>query len=706
MNMAAGGTISWMQPLRRPLVAVTVPIVAATIAVAGAGLAAWARAGGTGGILGAVSLPATIALIAVAGSVIALARPDNRVGWIMLAAATAWGIGEGMFDLAVRGIVTAPGTVPGAGWLAVTGASIRAVGWAAAAVGVPVFFPDGRLPGPRWRWLGWTLAGTLATAFAGTVLDPHAENFELQDAGWRSPLHLPGAVGSLANLISTLGLPLLAVTVVGSVAGMVFRWRRGGTALRRQLLTFAAAAALPVIVIPTAFGVGWPTWVFAAATLPLPIATATAILTGGMFDLATVTNRSLVWGTLAASIVAIYALIILGVGAMLDATGARWLPWLGTAVVAVSFAPIRNALSHAADQVTYGRWREPYRVLADLSPRIAAASAPDRLLEDVVTELQNTLGLREVALRDATGTIVAGTLGTGPAVVPLQAYGVRAGDLLYTEPATPLRPVDLGVLNDLAAQLALLLHARGLTEDVRHAREHLVLAREEERRRLRRDLHDGLGSALAGLMLKAENARALVPSQPQAAIEGLTTLRDDIKDAVADVRRLVEGLRPPAVDDLGLGAAVHQAVSGLALSAGLRADIDVADPLLDAPAAVEVAVYRIICEAVTNVVRHASATSCRVAIVASDGTLVAEIRDDGDGFRTPDAGTAHNGQASGHGLTSMRERAEELGGSLEIRSDGGATTVTATLPLPAVSAQARALASPLQAPHGRAGGAG
>jgi signal transduction histidine kinase len=686
----ASGTISDMQPLRRPAVAVTAPVVAATVAMAGAVLAAWARAGGTGGRLAAVALPATIVLIAAAGCVLALARPDNRVGWIMVAAAAAWGVGEGLFDLAVRGIVTAPGTVPGANWLAIGGSAVRAVGWGAAAVAVPAFFPDGHLPGPRWRWLGWTLAGSLVATFLGVALDPHAENFELQAAGWHSPLHLPGAAGSLASLLGALSLPLTAATVAGSVTGMVSRWRRGRAALRRQLLTFAIAAALPVIVIPTAFGSGWPTWLFAASTLPLPIATAVAILTGGVFDLATVANRSLVWGALAATIVAIYALIILGVGAMLDATGARWLPWLGTAVVAVSFAPLRTALTQAADRVTYGRWREPYAVLAGLSPRIAAAGTPDLLLADVVTELHHTLGLRKAALRDATGAVVAGSPGNGQSrtVVPLTAYGQRAGDLLYTEPATPLRAADRRVLTDLASQLALLLHARGLTEDVRRARERLVLAREEERRRLRRDLHDGLGPALAGLMLKVENAGALVPAEPGEAVENLHAIRDDIKAAVADVRRLVEGLRPPAVDDLGLGGAVRQAVLGLATAAGIAAEVDVADPLPDVPAAVEVALYRIVSEAVTNVARHSGATACRAAILVRDRTIVAEVSDNGSGFSAPD------GRPGGHGLISMRDRAEELGGSLAIRSGGSGTTITATLPLPGIGAPASVLLVP------------
>src|SRR6185369_10139358 len=154
---------------------------------------------------------------------------------------------------------------------------------------------------------------------------------------------------------------------------------------------------------------GWPPWIFALAIAPLPIAVAVAILSGGVFDLATVANRSLVWSTLSAAIVGIYALVIAGTGSMLRHDGARWLPWLGAGVVAVSFAPLREALQGAANRVTYGRWRQPYEVLAGLSPRIGAAADTDRILADVVAELHTTLGLAGAALRDPAGRIVAGT---------------------------------------------------------------------------------------------------------------------------------------------------------------------------------------------------------------------------------------------------------------------------------------------------------
>ena len=682
MNYQVSGTMSDMQPLSRPLAAATIPIAAAALGVAGAVLAAWARAGGTGGLGSAVSLAVTITLVAAAGCVLALARPDNRVGWVMVSAGAAWGAGEGLFDAGMRGVLTAPGTVPAASALVVAGAPVRAVGWLAAALAVTALFPDGRLPGPRWRWLGWTIAGALATSFAGTLLDAHVQNFELQAAGWHNPLALTPFTGALGGALGGLSLPLMAAAIIGSVAGLISRWRRGDARLRHQLLTFAAAAALPLIVIPTAFGSGWPAWVFAACVLPLPIAVAAAILTGGVFDLATVANRSLVWGTLSVCIVGIYALIIVGAGALLGGTGARWLPWLGTAVVAVSFAPLRRVLQETANRITYGRWREPYQVLAGLSPRIAAAADTGGLLAEVVAELRDSLGLTGAALRDASGVIVAGSPEPACTVMPLLAYGRLAGDLLYCEPATPLRPADRRVLDDLAAQLALLMHARALTEDLRRARERLVLAREEERRRLRRDLHDGLGPALAGIMLKADNARALVVGEPEAAARDLVVLRDDIRTAIDDVRRVVEGLRPPAIDDLGLGPAVREMISRLGSKAGTCFSVVVPEPLPAVPAAVEVAVYRIVSEAVTNVVRHARAAACRVTISVEDQAMVAVVSDDGTGIPPGASGPCSR---PGHGLVTMRERAEELGGELRIGSDGGGTSVIARLPLAAGS---------------------
>jgi signal transduction histidine kinase len=643
---------------------VTTVAVLLTCAGAVAGLVARSPAGA-----GQIALAVAELVFAFAGAVITLARPDNRVGWVLLAAATAWGVGDGLYEWAYRGIVVAPGSVPGASGLALAGFPLRGLGWLLIALAVPALFPDGRLPGPRWRWLGWAIGVAVVANTIGGALSPDVESTDLHAAGWHNPLPLPSVVGRLGDVVAALTLPLLAVCFGAVVVAVVVRSRRGTPAMRRQLLLFAAAVALPVVVIPPAFATGSPSWVFVASVLPIPVAAAVAIFTGGLFDLTTVANRSLVWAALTVAVVGIYAVIVGGTGELLRGAHSTVVPWLAVAAVAVSFAPLRGGLQSAVNRLTYGRWREPYEVLAALGQRIDAAVDTDRLAGDVVAELHGSLGLRDVALLDPAGTVVAGA-SPGPTTLALTAYGRTVGKLCFTEPTTALRPADRRLLDDLAGQLSSLLHARALTDDLQRARERLVRAREEERRRLRRDLHDGLGPALAGMMLKVDTALARIEPDPKVAEQDLIVLRQDIQSTVGDIRRLVEGLRPPAIDELGLAAALSQAVNRLLVGAGLRAELAV-QSLAALPAAVEVAAYRIVTEAVTNVVRHSDAHCCEVVVSEVDGSVVVRVTDDGRGLA---------GGSRGNGLDTMRERAEELGGTLSIM-DGHGVTVTAVLPL-------------------------
>jgi signal transduction histidine kinase len=213
-----------------------------------------------------------------------------------------------------------------------------------------------------------------------------------------------------------------------------------------------------------------------------------------------------------------------------------------------------------------------------------------------------------------------------------------------------------------------------LTADLQHSRERLVTAREEERRRIRRDLHDGLGPALASLTLKLDAARNLLARDPATAEALLLELKTQTQTAIADIRRLVYGLRPPALDELGLVSAIREHAARNVSADSLRVSVEAPESLPPLPAAVEVAAYRIALEALTNVARHAQAKNCTVALTIKED-LRLEISDDGVGLPP--------GHRLGVGLTSMRERAEELGGTciIERRAASG-TRVSATLPLP------------------------
>jgi signal transduction histidine kinase len=215
-------------------------------------------------------------------------------------------------------------------------------------------------------------------------------------------------------------------------------------------------------------------------------------------------------------------------------------------------------------------------------------------------------------------------------------------------------------------------YALQLAVDLQQSREQLVALREEERRRLRRDLHDGLGPALSSVLLKVSAARRLL--EPRSQIDSiLLEARGDIQTTIEDVRRLVYDLRPPTLDELGLTGAIRESVVGFEHD-GLLVTVRAPEHLPPLPAAVEVAAYRIIQEALTNVVRHAAAQTCTVELAIHDG-LDVDVTDDGVGL----PGRWHLGV----GLTSMRERARELGGTcVTERAPGGGTRVRAHLPLP------------------------
>ena len=623
---------------------------------------------------------AVVGLFDVTGAVVVAARPRHPIGWLLLWGGAAWAVGNAAIDAGRYGL-SHPGTIHAISALLLVGGVIRDLGWFTLILGLPIFFPTGRIASARWRRLPLLLVVVDVAAAANTLLAPDAD---LRLASWHNPLAPSGVLRILEPVTFFLSIPLALVVMVLALLQLRERWREGGPLERQQIRLVAIAAGLPILAAPLAFVPGIPVDPFSILVLPLPVSIGFAVLARRLYDLRTAANRTAVWTLLSAVVAGIYALVVTAVGGVLDLGTAAWLPAVAVGVVAVSFAPLRDVLQRGVDRVLFGRWQEPYEVLARLGQRLEATADVDRVLQESTTELA-ALGLRRVRIENAHGQVLAaatddpGPVGKEPDAaepdeIALLVYGERVGTLRFEHPVTPLRPADRRLLEDLAVHLGGVLHDHRLTQDLQRALERVVLAREEERRRLRRDLHDGLGPALAGHLLRLDVIGRELDRDSRAA-ELVRALREELRATVLDVRRVVEGLRPPALDELGLPAAVEQAVQRLTGGAGLRVDVHVA-PLPALPAAAEVAAFRIVTEAVTNVVRHAQASWCRVTLETCPGVLRLVVEDDGVGIGSP--------RSTGNGMHTMRERAEEMRGELSVTSGEG-TRVTAELPVSTVT---------------------
>jgi signal transduction histidine kinase len=280
---------------------------------------------------------------------------------------------------------------------------------------------------------------------------------------------------------------------------------------------------------------------------------------------------------------------------------------------------------------------------------------------------------------------------------PLVHRGQRIGDLAIAVPAgRTLSTADHTLLEDLARHAAVTVRAAQLAAELAASRSRIVTAREEERRRLRRDLHDGLGPSLAAVLLKLQAAQ----SHPDEATRGalIAEIRAETRAAIAEVRRVVDDLRPPAIDEVGLVGAIRQRAAALSSSSLVYRVVGPEDmpPL---PAAVEVAAFRVASEAMTNVLKHATASRCNVEVELSGGadgtqdgarTLGLTVADDGRGTSAVHGANGRvDGGAGGVGWTSMVERAAEIGGRCTIarRAEGG-LVVRAVLPLHDVRSEA------------------
>jgi len=619
---------------------------------------------------------------ALVGGVVSSRRPVNPVGWFLLISAACFAVVVFAEQYAKYGLLTEPGSLPLARAMAWPPHWLWAPGAVLMLVFLPLYFPDGRLVSPRWRWV--VRFAALFSVFAA-ILSAFQPG-DVQGTGLSNPMGVE-ALGVLPWVIDAAVLPLWLGLLFVSAASLAVRFKRSGSEQRQQIKWLAfAASAIPVWfsvsplvqeTVPVLFEIG-ETLAFAG----VPVAVGIAVLKYRLYDIDLIINRTLVYGALTLCVVGLYVLVVGYLGALFRTGGDFIVSLVATGVVAVLFAPLKDRLQRAVNRLMYGERDDPYAVLARLGERLEAALEPDYALLAVVETTAQALRLpyAAVALRGgAEGFTVVAAHGSPPEGEPVRlplVYGHETVGQLLLAP----RPGEEGfsaaderLLKDLARQAGAAAHAVRLTADLRRARERLVAAREEERRRLRRDLHDGLGPQLSSQALTIDAARALMRRDPAAAEELLLDLKAQAQDAVSDVRRLVHGLRPPALDDLGFVDALQEFAARYD-GTGMDVSVEVREPLPPLPAAVEVAAYRIAQEAVANAARHAGARRCGVTLETGGGLLVLEVRDDGRGMP--------QGAGGGVGLHSMRERAAELGGRFAIESSPqGGTLVRAELPL-------------------------
>ena len=480
--------------------------------------------------------------------------------------------------------------------------------------------------------------------------------------------------------------PVLLFTVfpqfVLVMYAQVYRYRRASSEAERQQTKWVVLGLLLTIVLSVITSL-----IYKKPSAPLlnliPLTLAIAILRYRLWDIDIIINRALVYGALTTGIVALYILMVGTLSLLSQTIGNLVISLLATGLIAFLFQPLRERLQRGVNRLVYGERDDPYTVLSRLGQRLEAAYAPESVLPTIVETVAQTLKLPYVAIALNQGgefKIAAkfGRSNSEPVNLPLIYQGEPVGELILAPraPGEHFTGSERQLLDDLARQAGVAAQAIRLTTDLQRSRERLVAAREEERRRLRRDLHDGLGPQLAGVALKLETLRNRLNGDPLAD-SLLADLAKRTQDATADIRHLVYELRPPTLDELGLVMALREGAAQYNQQGanGLNITFDAPESLPPLPAAVEVAVYRIAQEALTNVVRHADARSCffRLSLEESTGFLCLEVQDDGKGLPMK--------RRAGVGLNSMRERAEELGGRLTVTSvPTGGTQLSARLP--------------------------
>jgi two-component system, NarL family, sensor kinase len=632
----------------------------------------------------------------VVGALVASRHPRNPIGWMFCAtgffsALNMLSSGYALYSERVLMNDQLPGAML-ARWLTI---------WIwIPNVLLPVtfpllLFPDGNLLSMRWRPIAWAAGFGVFGVIVSMAFHPGP--LESMGLNGRNHYGIPGGEAVISVLL-IIAAPLLLVGVLGSIASIIVRFR-GVVGIERAQLKGLAVAGVVVIVGIILGGIPWWLWgdnpvtrelsivITDITVVTIVVATGVAILRYRLWDIHILVNRTLVYGSLTALVIGLYVVIVGSLGTLLQTGGNLSVSLLGTGIIAISFQPLRERLQRSVNRLMYGERDDPYAVLGRLSERLEVVATAQSVLPTIVETVADAFRLpyAAIALKEGEQLTIAaeylrssifapqndGSMEILPLVYQLETIGQMI--LAPRAPGEAFSQSDRRLLETIARQAGVAAYNVRLTQDLQRSRERLVTTREEERRRLRRDLHDGLGPVLAAMSFKLDAVYNLAERDAGVVKKMSTELKAQMQEALADIRRIAYDLRPPALDELGLVGALKAHIASHNQVQGLQITLEAPENPPPLPAAVEVAAYRIALEAMTNVSRHAGARHCCVRLSLPDD-LCLEVTDDGCGLP--------NRVQAGVGLTSMRERAEELGGMCvaEVLPQGG-TGIIAHLPL-------------------------
>ncbi|MEU6722789.1 sensor histidine kinase [Nonomuraea wenchangensis] len=637
--------------------AVAAPVATIVTSVLSAQLADWNELDGGPDPVGL--------LFPAAGAFLVTHRPRLLFPWLLWGTGVLWAVYLLLFALTAWTHTYAPG--PWTPYLAWPSLWLWLLVVPTFSGIMPLLFPDGRLPSKRWRPV---LYGHLVLMVGHSLLlglSPDPE-FEL-GLPVENPFGVP-ALGRIPEVVEEwIGLPMILLSLL-SVASLGFRYRAATPEVRRQIAWYLWAMVIfmgywvgsqgsedPVVIGLRIF-----------LTAGIPIAVVASALRHQLYGIRLILDRTLVYGTLAVVAGLTYSGLIWAADSVAGDYGA--VAGLAAALAtAAVFHPVRLRLQRSVDRL-FNVERDPYRAADLLSRAVQRAGDPAAALAEALSIVRTTLGARGAGVRVAGEPAVSfadGELGARPREIELVWQGEHVGRLLLAGGRQSRQQLRV-----MAKHLAELAHAVRLSTDLHDSRERITATRDEERRRLGRELHDGLGPSLTSVTMTLDEARRRLERDPDSVEELLVRFREEMTATLGSVRELVDGLRPPALEELGLPGALREFARA---TPGPWVRIRTpGEPLDGLPAGVETAAYRIVQEALTNARRHARASRIVVTLDRGDGVLLVTVADDGVGL--PEE------PSPGVGLTSMRERAAEIGGTCAITScPEGGTTVTATLPL-------------------------